>query len=182
VRRSPPSGAGECAGLRGGVKGAWRRCASAWATRCHSMCTAHSATGGQEQLPPGRPRLPGASRARGHGAAHRGTRSGRPGSDEAELVPRRTAAHAIGQPLTRCLPIGDQPTDIQAAQAVGAASIGYANKPGKSRRRGRMRCLLDVRSIDRYVHLSPPQSRFRSVYCTTGPSPRCDGGLGFAGA
>jgi hypothetical protein len=27
---SPPSGAGDCAGLRGGVKGASRRCASAW--------------------------------------------------------------------------------------------------------------------------------------------------------
>ena len=41
------------------------------------------------------------------------------------------AAQAIGVPLTRCLLIGDQPTDIQAAQAVGAASIGYANKPGR---------------------------------------------------
>ena len=41
------------------------------------------------------------------------------------------AAQAIGVPPTRCLLIGDQPTDIQAAHAVGAASIGYANKPGK---------------------------------------------------
>jgi phosphoglycolate phosphatase len=41
------------------------------------------------------------------------------------------AAHAIGVSLTRCLLIGDQPTEIQAAQAVGAAGIGYANKPGK---------------------------------------------------
>jgi phosphoglycolate phosphatase-like HAD superfamily hydrolase len=28
--------------------------------------------------------------------------------------------------------IGDQTTDVQAAQAIGAASIGYANKPGKA--------------------------------------------------
>ncbi len=41
------------------------------------------------------------------------------------------AAQAIAVPLTRCLLIGDQPTDIQAAQAVRATSIGYANKPGK---------------------------------------------------
>jgi phosphoglycolate phosphatase len=41
------------------------------------------------------------------------------------------AAHAIGAPLPQCVLIGDQPTDIEAARAVGAASIGYANKPGK---------------------------------------------------
>ncbi|MFI6056712.1 HAD family hydrolase [Streptomyces sp. NPDC051286] len=30
--------------------------------------------------------------------------------------------------------IGDSVTDIQAAQAAGAMSIGYANKPGKAER------------------------------------------------
>ncbi|MGW3615296.1 HAD family hydrolase, partial [Micromonospora sp. NPDC005163] len=28
--------------------------------------------------------------------------------------------------------VGDSTTDIQAAQAAGVGSIGYANKPGKS--------------------------------------------------
>ena len=41
------------------------------------------------------------------------------------------AVHALGMTPARCALIGDQPTDIEAAQAVGAASIGYANKPGK---------------------------------------------------
>jgi len=31
-----------------------------------------------------------------------------------------------------CTLIGDQPTDVQAARAIGAASIGDANKPGKA--------------------------------------------------
>jgi phosphoglycolate phosphatase len=31
-----------------------------------------------------------------------------------------------------CTLIGDQTTDVQAARSIGAASIGYANKPGKA--------------------------------------------------
>ncbi|MFB6720030.1 HAD family hydrolase [Kribbella sp. NPDC056345] len=42
------------------------------------------------------------------------------------------AAQALGVSPEACSLIGDQPTDIRAAQASGAASIGYANKPGKS--------------------------------------------------
>ncbi|WP_405063829.1 HAD hydrolase-like protein [Kribbella sp. NBC_01505] len=41
------------------------------------------------------------------------------------------AAQALGVSPKACTLIGDQITDIQAAQASGAASIGYANKPGK---------------------------------------------------
>ncbi|MFF0339675.1 HAD family hydrolase [Kribbella sp. NPDC004875] len=42
------------------------------------------------------------------------------------------AALALGVEPDACTLIGDQPTDVQAAHAIGAASIGYANKPGKA--------------------------------------------------
>lgn len=41
------------------------------------------------------------------------------------------AAQALGTSPNLCVLIGDQTTDVEAARAVGAASIGYANKPGK---------------------------------------------------
>jgi phosphoglycolate phosphatase len=42
------------------------------------------------------------------------------------------AAQALVTTPVRCTLIGDQATDIQAAKSIGSASIGYANKPGKS--------------------------------------------------
>jgi phosphoglycolate phosphatase len=42
------------------------------------------------------------------------------------------AAQALATSPSRCALIGDQTTDVQAARAIGAASIGYANKPGKA--------------------------------------------------
>lgn len=42
------------------------------------------------------------------------------------------AAQALGVEPDACTLIGDQPTDVQAARAIGAASIGYANKLGKA--------------------------------------------------
>lgn len=42
------------------------------------------------------------------------------------------AAQALTVAVDRCTLIGDQTTDVQAARAIGAASIGYANKPGKA--------------------------------------------------
>ncbi|TDC25315.1 HAD family hydrolase [Kribbella albertanoniae] len=42
------------------------------------------------------------------------------------------AAQALGAAPETCTLIGDQPTDIRAAQASGAATIAYANKPGKA--------------------------------------------------
>ena len=42
------------------------------------------------------------------------------------------AAQALGTSPRRCALIGDQTTDVQAARAIGAASIGYANKPAKA--------------------------------------------------
>jgi phosphoglycolate phosphatase len=42
------------------------------------------------------------------------------------------AAHALAMAPTDCTLIGDQTADVRAARAIGAASIGYANKPGKS--------------------------------------------------
>ncbi|MEV5960695.1 HAD family phosphatase [Kribbella sp. NPDC051952] len=42
------------------------------------------------------------------------------------------AAQALDVEPDACTLIGDQPTDVQAARAIGAASIGYANKPGKA--------------------------------------------------
>ena len=42
------------------------------------------------------------------------------------------AAQALGVEPDACTLIGDQTTDVQAARAIGAASIGYANKPGKA--------------------------------------------------
>jgi HAD superfamily hydrolase (TIGR01509 family) len=42
------------------------------------------------------------------------------------------AAQALATTPDRCSLIGDQTTDIQASRAIGAASIGYANKPGKA--------------------------------------------------
>lgn len=35
-----------------------------------------------------------------------------------------------------CVMVGDSETDIDAARAVGAAAVGYANKPGKRKRLG----------------------------------------------
>jgi HAD superfamily hydrolase (TIGR01509 family) len=57
-------------------------------------------------------------------------------SDPALMKPNpyliEQAAQALGTSPSRCALIGDQTTDIQAARAIGAASIGYANKPGKA--------------------------------------------------
>jgi phosphoglycolate phosphatase-like HAD superfamily hydrolase len=41
------------------------------------------------------------------------------------------AIEATGQQAEQSVLIGDSVTDIEAARAVGSASIGYANKPGK---------------------------------------------------
>lgn len=41
------------------------------------------------------------------------------------------AIEASAQPPDQSVLIGDSVTDIEAARAVGSASIGYANKPGK---------------------------------------------------
>jgi HAD superfamily hydrolase (TIGR01509 family) len=42
------------------------------------------------------------------------------------------AAQALGTSPRRCTLIGDQTSDVKAARAIGAASVGYANKPGKA--------------------------------------------------
>jgi haloacid dehalogenase superfamily, subfamily IA, variant 3 with third motif having DD or ED/haloacid dehalogenase superfamily, subfamily IA, variant 1 with third motif having Dx(3-4)D or Dx(3-4)E len=42
-----------------------------------------------------------------------------------------TAAEKLGVDVTRCVLIGDSLTDIQAAHAIGAFAIGYANKDHK---------------------------------------------------
>ncbi|HWD82977.1 MAG TPA: HAD hydrolase-like protein, partial [Kribbella sp.] len=42
------------------------------------------------------------------------------------------AAEVRSGPAAACTLIGDQTTDVQAARVIGAASIGYANKPGKA--------------------------------------------------
>ncbi|WP_345710051.1 HAD-IA family hydrolase [Actinocatenispora rupis] len=42
-----------------------------------------------------------------------------------------------------CVLIGDSVTDIEAAQSAGAASIGYANKPGKTERLRHATALVD---------------------------------------
>jgi HAD superfamily hydrolase (TIGR01509 family) len=41
------------------------------------------------------------------------------------------AAQALRTTPVRCTLIGDQTTDVRAAKAIGASSVGYANKPGK---------------------------------------------------
>ncbi|GIL29911.1 HAD family hydrolase [Actinocatenispora comari] len=48
--------------------------------------------------------------------------------------PLQEAARRHHVPNAECVLIGDSITDIEAAQAAGAASIGYANKPGKADR------------------------------------------------
>jgi phosphoglycolate phosphatase len=42
------------------------------------------------------------------------------------------AGEALSLPLSECVLIGDQVSDVAAAKAAGARSIGYANKPGKA--------------------------------------------------
>jgi phosphoglycolate phosphatase len=42
------------------------------------------------------------------------------------------AAQALRTTPVRCTLIGDQTTDVRATKSIGAASIGYANKPGKT--------------------------------------------------
>ncbi|BCJ29589.1 HAD family hydrolase [Actinocatenispora sera] len=46
--------------------------------------------------------------------------------------PVHEAARRHHVPAADCVLIGDSATDIEAAQAAGAASIGYVNKPGKA--------------------------------------------------
>ncbi|MEV0838502.1 HAD-IA family hydrolase [Actinocatenispora sera] len=46
--------------------------------------------------------------------------------------PLQEAARRHHVPAAECVLIGDSITDIEAARAAGAASIGYANKPGKA--------------------------------------------------
>ncbi|MGZ0150380.1 HAD family hydrolase [Kribbella sp. WER1] len=56
-------------------------------------------------------------------------------SDPALMKPSpyliQRAAEVLGVSPAACTLIGDQTTDVQAARVIGAASIGYANKPGK---------------------------------------------------
>ncbi len=42
------------------------------------------------------------------------------------------AAQTLDVEPDACTLIGDQTTDVRASRAIGAASIGYANKPGKA--------------------------------------------------
>ncbi|TCO24735.1 HAD superfamily hydrolase (TIGR01509 family)/HAD superfamily hydrolase (TIGR01549 family) [Kribbella steppae] len=42
------------------------------------------------------------------------------------------AAETLPVEPDACTLIGDQTNDMQEARAIGAASIGYANKPGKA--------------------------------------------------
>ena len=42
------------------------------------------------------------------------------------------AAQALAVVPGQCTLIGDQTTDVKAARSIGAASIGYANKPGEA--------------------------------------------------
>ncbi|GAA2789030.1 HAD family hydrolase [Crossiella cryophila] len=44
------------------------------------------------------------------------------------------AAAMLGVPIGECVLVGDSVTDIEAAHAAGARTIGYANKPGKDAR------------------------------------------------
>ena len=61
--------------------------------------------------------------------------SGRRSPDPGLLKPSPylllAAIEATGQQPEQSVLIGDSVTDIEAARAVGSASIGYANKPGK---------------------------------------------------
>ncbi|OZM72662.1 haloacid dehalogenase [Amycolatopsis antarctica] len=61
--------------------------------------------------------------------------SSRTASDPRLLKPHphllHKAAELAGRDVSHCVMIGDSATDIEAAQAVGAATVGYANKPGK---------------------------------------------------
>ncbi|WP_431901270.1 HAD family hydrolase [Micromonospora chalcea] len=42
------------------------------------------------------------------------------------------AARAVGEPLSRCVLVGDSLSDIEGARAAGVRVIGYANRPGKA--------------------------------------------------
>ncbi len=61
---------------------------------------------------------------------------GRDASDPALMKPSphllERAICALGVQPERCVFIGDQATDIEAALAAGTPTIGYANKPGKA--------------------------------------------------
>ncbi|MGW5194757.1 HAD hydrolase-like protein [Kribbella sp. NPDC004138] len=46
--------------------------------------------------------------------------------------PSDPGAQALAVEGGACTLIGDQTTDVQAARAIGAVRIGYANKPGKT--------------------------------------------------
>ncbi|MBQ0979198.1 HAD family hydrolase [Micromonospora sp. M61] len=41
------------------------------------------------------------------------------------------AVHALGEPLGRCVLVGDSQSDIEGARAAGIAVVGYANRPSK---------------------------------------------------
>ncbi|MBO4207940.1 HAD family hydrolase [Micromonospora echinofusca] len=41
------------------------------------------------------------------------------------------AVHAVGEPASQCLLIGDSLSDIKGARAAGVRVIGYANRPAK---------------------------------------------------
>lgn len=60
---------------------------------------------------------------------------GRP-SDPQRMKPHPGAlvelARLAGRPAADCVLVGDSTSDIEAAQAAGMTSIGYANKPGKA--------------------------------------------------
>ena len=48
--------------------------------------------------------------------------------------PLTVTAKFLGVPASRCVLVGDSTSDIEAAQAAGTRSIGYANKDGKAQR------------------------------------------------
>src|SRR5262249_14238898 len=58
-----------------------------------------------------------------------GRTQGHPERMKPDPDPVLRAAEALSAPITRCLMIGDAPTDIEAARRAGARSIGYAKSP-----------------------------------------------------
>ncbi|RAO38958.1 Phosphoglycolate phosphatase [Micromonospora noduli] len=54
-----------------------------------------------------------------------------PGRMKPNPEPILQAVHALGEPLGRCVLVGDSQSDIEGARAAGIAVVGYANRPSK---------------------------------------------------
>ncbi|URM92765.1 HAD hydrolase-like protein [Streptomyces sp. MRC013] len=71
--------------------------------------------------------------------------------------PLITAAESLGVDVTRCVLIGNSTTDVQAAHAVGAVAIGYADRADRAEPFAAAGADVVIRSMQAVVDTLEPE-------------------------